>query len=543
MGAVAIRAVRLARADVVTTALLATVSGALLILLVPAGGDAPAHLYRTLLVRDGVHIWDNLWYEGQYPLASYSLLYYLPAAFVGNVPLVFASVIASAALFASLALREWGRPARWPARAFGVLASAPLFTGTYAYALGLASLLAVLRALQAGNVWLAVLAAALTLGFSPLAFVFLCLVLVAVALARRPISLRPLGIGLALLLLTGLEAAALAIFPDQGIYPFNGWDLWAVLTVCAFGAALARRVPRGNAIVAFFALWALLSLTAFLAPSPFGDNVTRLRQLVFPLMLLVAFLARFRPRWLAATAVFLAFAYNVVPYIATVPFETDARAAKLSFWAPAIAFLRQREPIDFRVEVVPTSEHWEAYWLPRAGFALARGWYRQLDFAENPLLYGPVSPPAYRAWLRAMGVRYVLLPRTDLDPMGAQDEAKLLRSGHSGLTPVLSTGDGTIYEVPRPVPILTGPARAGITAFEHERIAGWMGTAGSYLLRVRYTPYWQVRQGAVCLAPGPAGMTRLEARHGGPFLLVLPEEPEAIVRDLVGEGGQRCPQG
>src|SRR5919197_447476 len=64
MGAVAIRAVRLARADVVTTALLATVSGALLILLVPVGGDAPAHLYRTLLVRDGVHIWDNLWYDG-----------------------------------------------------------------------------------------------------------------------------------------------------------------------------------------------------------------------------------------------------------------------------------------------------------------------------------------------------------------------------------------------------------------------------------------------------------------------------------------------
>ena len=57
----------------------------------PAPGDAPVHLYRTFLVRDGALIWDNFWYAGTYPLASYSLLYYLPAALIGNLPLVFAA--------------------------------------------------------------------------------------------------------------------------------------------------------------------------------------------------------------------------------------------------------------------------------------------------------------------------------------------------------------------------------------------------------------------------------------------------------------------
>ncbi len=59
----------------------ATVVAAVFILAIgPQPGDAPAHLYRTFLVEHGIVLWDNLWYAGQYPLASYSLLYYFPAA-------------------------------------------------------------------------------------------------------------------------------------------------------------------------------------------------------------------------------------------------------------------------------------------------------------------------------------------------------------------------------------------------------------------------------------------------------------------------------
>jgi uncharacterized membrane protein len=87
------RITTLSRYESVHAMALAAVPAALLLALTPTGGDAAAHLYRTLLVREGIYVWDNLWYGGHYPLASYSLLYYLPAAVVGNLPLVFAAVV------------------------------------------------------------------------------------------------------------------------------------------------------------------------------------------------------------------------------------------------------------------------------------------------------------------------------------------------------------------------------------------------------------------------------------------------------------------
>src|SRR5262245_65758658 len=116
------------RQQLVCAALTAAVAFQLLVF-GPAPGDAAVHLYRTFLVRSGALVWDNFWYEGHYPLASYSLLYYLPAALVGNLPLVLAAAVASTILFASIARHEWGDAALWPSRVFAVCAAAPLFTG------------------------------------------------------------------------------------------------------------------------------------------------------------------------------------------------------------------------------------------------------------------------------------------------------------------------------------------------------------------------------------------------------------------------------
>jgi len=86
----------------------------------PAGGDAPAHLYRTYLVRHDVFVWDNFWFAGHYPIASYSLLYYFFASVVGNVRLTVAAIVLSAALFSAITRKEWGRDAYWPALVFAV---------------------------------------------------------------------------------------------------------------------------------------------------------------------------------------------------------------------------------------------------------------------------------------------------------------------------------------------------------------------------------------------------------------------------------------
>jgi hypothetical protein len=528
------------RRETLLAGVVACIGAAVLVVLAPPTGDAPAHLYRTLLVREGVFVWDNLWYGGHYPLASYSLLYYLPAALVGNLPLVFGAVVLSAILFASIVEREWGAAAHWPARAFAVLAAGPIFVGTYSYALGLAAGLGALWALQGGRRPLAVGAAALTLGFSPLAFVFLCLVLLALVLVRR-VGTHTVAFGAALAGIAAIQLAALVFFPSSGPYPFRALELAAVLTVSVLGAELARRARHGALLGAFFLVWGGASIAMFAISTPVGENLTRLRSVVFPVMLMTAFLARFRPRWLTVLALSAALVYNVAPYAGAALDRTDVRAADRSFWAPAVAFLAERSTPNYRVEVVPTFDHWEAYWLPRAGIPLARGWYRQIDIARNELFYEkPLAPSAYRGWLRGMGVRFVVLPSTRLGQKGEEREAALLRSGRSGLREVFRSPQVTIFEVPRPEPILTGPGSPSVTRFDHAGIEGFLPAAGSYGLKVRYTRYWRVRAGTVCVERGGRGMTTIRAARAGRFAIAVPEGPGALVRSLVGRAPGRC---
>jgi hypothetical protein len=519
---------------------LACVGAALLVALAPPTGDAPAHMYRTLLVEQGVLVWDNLWYGGHYPLASYSLLYYLPAAVVGNLPLVFAAVVLSAALFASLVEWEWGTAGHWPARAFGVLAAGPIYVGTYSYALGLAAGLGALCALQRGRRWLAAGAAALTLGFSPLAFVFLCLMLLALVLVRRR-ARHTLVFAGAIAAIGAVQLGVLAFFPSSGPYPFRLLELGAVLTVSVFGAALGSRTRHGALLAAFFLVWGGANIAVFLVATPVGENLTRLRSIVFPLMLLTAFVARFRPRWLAALALTAALAYNVAPYVAPLVERTDVRPAHGAFWAPALDFLEKRSSPQYRVEVVPTFDHWEAYWLPRAGVPLARGWYRQIDIARNELFYEkPLTPARFRFWLRRMGVRFVVLPKTRLGQKGEEREAALLRSGRSGLSVVYADANVTIFELPKPSPILTGPGKPRITRLDHSRIEGTLTEPGVYTVKVRYTRYWRVHAGAVCVERIAGGMTRLRALLPGHFALAVPEQPTSLFRLLVGRPPARC---
>jgi hypothetical protein len=524
------------------SALLAGVAATLLLTVGPAGGDVPAHLYRTLLVRENVYLWDNLWFAGQYPLVSYSLLYYPVAAVVGNLTLVVSSVIASAVLFERVCSREWGAAAVWPSRAFAILAAGPLFTGTYSYAAGVATLLATLAALQSGRASLAVGCGALTLGFSPLAFVFLVLVLAAVAVSRRSIGRRAALFGTGLTVAAGVELVALRLFPTGGRYPFRGIELATVLVVGGLGLLIASRAPRGGVLAALFGFWLLASIVLFLVPQPVGENVTRLRSVVFPLMLLTVMLSGYKPRLVAGLGLALALAYNVVPYANVVASRMDSRAANEQFWAPALAYLHEHNRPDFRVEVVPTADHWEAYWVPSANFALARGWYRQLDIAENRVLYrDPLSPQGYRLWLRRMAVRYVLLPNVRLGKKGASREQRLLLSGAvPGLQLVYRTADWRIYELRHPKPMLTGPGRVRITAFHHDRIAARVEAPGTYRLAVRYMPYWEIKRGAVCVAEALDGMTLLEVRRPGPLLLATEDGPSSLVRSPLSDRGSRC---
>ena len=91
------------------------------------------------------------------------------------------------------------------------------------------------------------------------------------------------------------------------------------------------------------------------------------------------------------------------------------------------------------------SNHWEAYYFPVDGYAIARGWYRQSDALHNELLnQPPFSADQYVDWLREMGVEYIFLPRAPLDTSGPQ-ETTILRP--TRVSPS-STGERRLDDLP-----------------------------------------------------------------------------------------------
>ncbi len=125
-----------------------------------------------------------------------------------------------------------------------------------------------------------------------------------------------------------------------------------------------------------------------------------------------------------------------MPYALLVPSRLDNQTQQRELLAagdPLPAAARHEQP-GYRVEVVPTAEHWEAYWIPKSGLPLARGWYRQLDVGDNPTLYAnDLDAAAYRHWLRSDAVRYVLLSKTaPLDWDGGPQESASCALGTRG---------------------------------------------------------------------------------------------------------------
>jgi hypothetical protein len=331
------------------------------------------------------------------------------------------------------------------------------------------------------------------------------IVLGAVAYARRRFDAR---LAAALAVLAAAQLAVNLLFPSGGEYPFRTIELGFALVACAIGLLLTRREPL---FAALFVLWATVCVAAYALPSPFGENVTRLRYVLFPLMLLAASVVRWRPRALSLAAVTAGLLYTVVPYATAAVRHVGDEGAEEAYWAPVLAFLDEHSTRGHRIEVVPTYDHWESYYLPRAGYALARGWYRQLDIERNPELYeDPLHRDRYVAWLHRTAVRYVFLPDTRLGAMVEQREADLLRAG--ALPEVARVPGFRVFEVARATSIVEG---GEVAELDHERMIYSVPRAGTYRLRVQWTSYYTDR----CLEPGPTGTTVLRTNRGGMFTL------------------------
>jgi hypothetical protein len=383
-------------------------------------------------------------------------------------------------------------------------------------------------ALQRRRRGVALACAALALAASSLAFLFLLVVAVSIALAGHCERRAALLVASGLALLAALEGLLmLLVFPSVGVYPFLYWHLLAVAGLALGGVAVAFRDRATRPIALLLGVWGLASFGSYLVVNPVGDNVARLRYAVFPLLLLVA-LHRERRRFASILAV-AALVYAAAPDLIQVTEQADARSAHPSVWEPTIRFLRTHLPVGARVEVVPTSARWEAFYLPSQGIPLARGWFRQTDMARNRLFYRHrLSATQFREWLARDAVQYVVLTPFPLDDHGAGPEARLLRSGRSGLRVVRRQAGFTVYVAPLRAHLLAGPVPARLTRFTHERISGTTPRAGVDSLRVWFSPYWTTSGAVRCVGRGRGGMSVIRFDRRGAFSLSISHDPLTI---------------
>jgi hypothetical protein len=504
----------------------------------PPGSDFAAHLYQSALFEDhGFGIWNNFWYAGRYSFVTYSLLYYPLAALLGIKLLAVASIATAALAFGVVAAREWGPASRWSNRSFAVVWAGVVLSGAFPFALGMALALLALWALQAGRRGRFALLTALVLAASPVAFVLLAVVLAGIGLSRAP-RRAELALPLATLTVaTVVELVLLRLFPASGRFPFSLPEFAAACVFCGLGIRLTWRVRTAEVLRWMYVVYLAACTTAYLVPSSLGENIARLRYAAIPIAILTLSLRRWRPLPLAVLALSLAVAWNLTPLAGSfVKTRTDP-AADPAYWAATVHYLRDHLSPSYRVEAVDTVGHWPAAYLPAAGIPIARGWFRQDDFPRNGLLYAKLDRTGYLTWLRALGVRYVVLPDAPLD-YSAKQEGALIAEGRSGLRAVFRSAHTTVYAVPSPRRIVTGPGSARVVALGQNRITLSLDRPGRYRVATNWSPYW--RTGAGCLSKGPDGTLRLSTSRAGIVRLDLSVNARGAIAALEGGSKPSC---
>lgn len=471
----------------------------------PTAALAELAAQRTLWEQHGFVAWAFAWSGGEHP-PSGSLTFAPLAALVGERVVGAVGGALACGLFVPLSRALLGTR--------GATAAAGLFTASVACCIAagwmplvLALALAVGAALTVmrWHLWLAALlafAAALT---SPLAALLLVLVALAwwAGMAAESERTRAGWGGLRALAAPALLGGGVlvAFFMDLGEQRFAAALFWPALALSLLSVAalpMQQRVARVGA-----GLGALLLIAAYVAPSPFGEDVLRYGTLLGPPFLVGAALRcgeggrRTALTALAAGWVVLA----LQPAVRAVVDAREDRTTERAYFAPLDrALARYTAPGD-RIELPATRNRWEAaYVAPR--FALVRGTSARLDDVPDR------SAARYRRWLVRERVRWVALPGRSAELEDGR-EAELIRSGRvRGLRPVARAGEWTLYAV-RGVRSVDGPGR--IVRATPTRIVLRADRAGTLRLRGYRHSRW-LRPPA---RRGPGGTLEVRARRAG----------------------------
>ena len=477
----------------------------------PPVRDLAAHTFRAeLFEQAGFAIWNNSWYGGHYVL-SYSVLFAPLAALLTPVWAAALAAVVSAWLFDGLARDRWGPAAGWAALWFGALgAVALLANGWLVFALGVAFGLGALRALQGGRRGLAVALAAATPLASPVAAAFLALIGAGAWLAG--------GAGRRLWWLVAVPLVPLAVlgllFPEAGEFPFWFSAWWPLGLFCALALLATRGIDTERDVWTVGLLYLSVATLAWIAPNPLGGNLTRLGSLFGGPVLLAILLARSPARLRAPVAIgalVVGLCWQVITPLPDTFQSLGDPSTERSYYAPLKAWLSARGAERERIEIPYTFNHWEtAYVSPR--FSLARGWLRQLDLERNSLFYeGTLTHARYRRWLSHNAIRWVAASDARLD-YSAQEEDDLVRTQPPYLRLRATLGHWRVYEVRGAGRMVTalGGGRATLARLEPGFFELAVTRPGTFLVRVRHTPYWQAPDGACVRRAGDWTVVRAQ---------------------------------
>jgi hypothetical protein len=500
----------------------------LMLLWDPRVGDLAAQVFHTeLFQHGGLSIWNSSWYGGHYTL-NYSLLFPPAAALLGPQLVGMLSVIASSYLFDRVVRDRWGTEARWATLWFAAGVVTLLADGQLTFALGAALGLAAIRSLQVGRGAFALLAAAACPLASPVAGAFLAGVVIAGAWERgeRVNRTALLAGGIALVLTVAPNLA----FPEPGRFPFASSSFVSIPLWCAGALFLTWRLDGEARLQRVIFGYAVAGTAIFLIPNALGGNAVRLGAL-FGGPLLAAVLLSHRPltrphprvpSWLY-TAVLVVTLSASLYWQFTASVTQVARAVgdpstSASYFQPAARWLIDHGGRGTRIEVPPTANHWEsAYLAPK--FELARGWLRQLDTARDDIFYkeGALTGRTYGRWLRGNAISYVAMPDAPLD-YSSKTEAKLILAAPPYLHERFHGDHWRIYEVRHPKPLVSplGAGRASTVSIGRQGFSLDVTRPGRFLVRVAFTPYWSISEGAGCLLRG-GNWTVARTAHTGIF--------------------------
>lgn len=499
------------------------------LILAPPSSDLAAAAYRSnLFAHAGFTLWDNSWYGGHHLLA-YSLLAPALGAALGPQLLAALSMTAAAALFAALIDGFFpARATRIAAAWFALGAAIGLLSNRVPFDLGLALGLGTLLLARRGRLGTALALAPLTSLASPVAGAFVALACLAWALAG-PARGWPVALTIGSL---APIALLVVVFPEGGSQPFDASAFYPALAGVLLIAVL---IPPEQRLLRIGALLYAAALTAsYVLPTAVGGNVDRLGALVAgPLAACVLAGGHVRGRPAGGHSRLLALLVLPLLYWQANAPVTDFLAGasnpavNASYYTPLLGELRSLgigySARPARIEAVPTDAHWEARWLA-PHIMLARGWERQLDTYRDALFYEgpPLTAASYRAWLSEQAVSYVALPDAPLD-YSASSEARLLRAdggrAPSYLREIWSSAHWRLYAVLGASALAQAPAV--LTGLGSDSFTLQAPSAGSFVVRVHFSPYWALAGGHGCVSRAAGDWTAVRARGGGRLHVVI----------------------